>query len=186
MKHWLENRFINRVAHKMVFAAIMLFCLIWSAAAAWQRDGQPLSVSARFQEWPSEWEGAPLRPLAQDEVERRFAERFPGVMARLTDGRRIFVMRRVDTPTRLLHPATDCYRALGYRIHEERLEQDAATRRWRCFTAEGRDGRQLRVCERIVDATGAAFTDASDWYWAAVSGRSHGPWQAVTLAQPLE
>ncbi|MCL2345731.1 MAG: hypothetical protein FWC58_07765 [Desulfobulbus sp.] len=189
MKRWFENRFVNRVAHKAIFAVAMLLCLLWSAASAWQHDehnGRPPSVSARFQEWPSQWEGAPLRPLALDEVEHRFAERFPGVIARFTDGRRIFVLRRVDAPTRMLHPATDCYRALGYRIRQERLEQDAEARRWRCFVAERQGGRKLRVCERIVDAAGAAFTDASDWYWAAIGGHSHGPWQAVTLAQAVE
>ncbi|MDR2839256.1 MAG: exosortase Q [Azonexus sp.] len=184
-KRWLENRFANRVAHKAVFAAVMLLCLIGSAAA-WQRGEQALPASASFQEWPSQWEGRPLRPLALGEVERRFAEHFPGSIARFTDDRRMFVMRRVDKPTRMLHPATDCYRALGYRIAQERLEQDAETRRWRCFVAERHGGRKLRVCERIVDTEGAAFTDASDWYWAAISGRSHGPWQAVTLAQPIE
>jgi hypothetical protein len=94
-------------------------------------------------------------------------------------------MRHVQTPTRMLHPAADCYRALGYHITQARLEQDPQDRRWRCFVAERQDGKKLRVCERIVDADGAAFTDASDWYWAAASGRSSGPWQAVTLARAV-
>ena len=68
------------------------------------------------------------------------------------------------------------------RIAGERLEVDAAARRWRCFDAE-RDGRRLRVCERIVDADGQAFTDPSSWFWAALLGRSAGPWRAVTTAR---
>jgi len=43
----------------------------------------------------------------------------------------------------------------------------------------------VRVCERIEDARGLAFTDASAWFWAAQLGRSTGPWRAVTVATPL-
>ena len=52
--------------------------------------------------------------------------------------------------------------------------------------AERGSGQKIRVCERIVDAGGVAFTDTSAWYWAAASGRSSGPWQAVTVARPIE
>jgi len=51
----------------------------------------------------------------------------------------------------MLHPATDCYRGLGYHIHSEQLEVQADQTRWRCFVAE-RGGRAVRVCERIEDA----------------------------------
>jgi hypothetical protein len=57
---------------------------------------------------------------------------------------------------------------------------------WRCFDAERRGTSKLRVCERIVDAEGRAFTDTSAWYWSAAAGQSHGPWQAVTLARRIE
>jgi len=46
------------------------------------------------------------------------------------------------------------------------------------------DGGELRT-ERIEDARGLAFTDASAWFWAAQLGRSTGPWQAITVATPL-
>ena len=75
-------------------------------------------------------------------------------------------------------------RGLGYRIEQARLERDGRQRLWRCFVAE-RDGTRLRVCERIVDAEGRAWTDASSWFWAAQLGQSSGPWQAVTTARPL-
>ena len=35
------------------------------------------------------------------------------------------------------------------------------------------------------DAQGRAFTDTSDWFWAAMLGRSAGPWQAFTHVQGL-
>jgi len=135
-------------------------------------------------EWPREWNGRPLRPLALGQVEARFAAQFPGRIERLTDEESVLVWRQVRTPTRMLHPATDCYRGLGYRVVDARLERDSEARLWRCFVAE-RDGRRVRVCERIEDAHGLAFTDASSWFWAAQLGRSSGPWQAITVATPL-
>jgi hypothetical protein len=185
LERFFANRFVNRIAHKAVFACVMGLCLLWSAAFALRAPAAP-ATTASFHEWPSHWDGVLLRPLALSEVEQRFADRFPGAIARLTDGRQTLVMREVNAPTRMLHPAADCYRALGYRIEQTRLERDAQARLWRCFVTEGPGAQKLRVCERIVDAEGTAFTDTSDWYWAAASGRSHGPWQAVTLARPTE
>lgn len=186
---WLErclhNRFVTRVAHKAAFAGVMLLCLLWSAWAALDASPRDTRPASAFVEWPSQWDGEPLRPLALSEVERRFAAHFPGSIARLTDERSLFVMRQVAVPTRMLHPAVDCYRALGYRIEQARLERDAQARLWRCFNAQRASGQTLRVCERIVDANGAAFTDTSAWYWAAASGQSQGPWHAVTMARPM-
>jgi hypothetical protein len=178
------NRFLNRIAHKAGFALVIALCLLWSAASA-LRPSPPPALIASFHEWPSQWDGAPLRPMALGTVEQRFAERFPGAIARLTDGRQTLVLRQVNAPTRMLHPAADCYRALGFRIGDTRLERDPQDRLWRCFVTDGPSGQKLRVCERIVDAQGVAFTDTSAWYWAAAGGRSKGPWQAVTLARPI-
>ncbi|RZL64477.1 MAG: hypothetical protein EOP81_08490 [Variovorax sp.] len=180
------NHFVNRVAHKAAFGLVMALCL-WSSLASGLQP-RPAGVdqpAASTPEWPNAWDGVPLRPLALSEVEHRFAQRFPGAIARLTDGEQVIVMRHVTTPTRMLHPAADCYRALGYRIAQARLERDAEARLWRCFDAERAGAPKLRVCERIVDAGGTAFTDTSAWYWAAAGGRTTGPWQAVTVARPI-
>jgi hypothetical protein len=142
------------------------------------------AVDATHVEWPAAWEGRPLRPLALSPVEERFARGFPGRIARLTDGEQVLVWRHVERPTRMLHPAQDCFRGLGYEIAAIRLEHDAQQRRWRCFEAL-RDGRRWRVCERIVDAGGQSYTDASSWFWAAQLGQSTGPWQAITTARAL-
>jgi len=142
------------------------------------------AATPRHIEWPHEWEGRALRPLATSEVEQRFAARFPGAIARFSDGERVLVLRRVNEPTRMLHPAADCFRGLGYRIEHTQLEHDAQQRLWRCFEAEA-GGQRLRVCERIEGEDGAAFVDASAWFWAAALGRSHGPWQAVTVVEAL-
>jgi len=178
------NHFINRIGHKAAFALAMLLCMLWSTAAALRAPPAPVTAAASH-EWPSQWDGMPLRPMALGEVEQRFADRFPGAIARMTDGTQTIVMRAVNAPTRMLHPATDCYRALGFRIEQARLERDAQERLWRCFVAQRHSTQKIRVCERIVDAEGAAFTDTSAWYWAAASGRSNGPWQAVTVARPM-
>jgi len=134
-------------------------------------------------EWPRVIDGETLRPLALGDVEARFAARFPGAIARFASSRATWILRRVERPTRMLHPAADCYRGLGYAVRDERLTTGASGLE-RCFNA-ARDGRQLRVCERIVDAAGASFTDTSAWYWNAALGRSRGPWLAVTRAAPI-
>jgi len=47
-----------------------------------------------------------------------------------------------------------------------------------------RDGKHLLVRERIYEAAGErSFTDVSSWYWAAVLGRSVGPWWAILIAE---
>ncbi|HJV94850.1 MAG TPA: hypothetical protein VJ608_02385 [Albitalea sp.] len=165
---------------KLAFALALLVC----AMAPLLRPAAATSAPASAAEWPREWEGRALRPLALSAVEQRFAARFPGRIARLTDGEQVLVWREVNAPTRMLHPAADCYRGLGYRIAQAHLERDAQAQLWRCFIAE-RDGRRLRVCERIVDAQGQAWTDASSWFWAAQLGQSIGPWQAITTARAL-
>lgn len=135
-------------------------------------------------EWPIAIDGAALRPLATSALDRRFAERFPGRIGRFESADASWVLRDVKRPTRTLHPASDCFRGLGYRIETARLERDAHERVWRCFVAE-HDGQRLRVCERIVDADAQAFTDASAWFWAASLGQSTGPWRALTRVEAL-
>ena len=208
----LENSFVNRVLHKTLWAALLPACMLWAAAAAMGRPADALPTQRASSEFPTTWQGAPLRPLALSEVEQRFARRFPGTLARFavgpslvdaanpgtpfdnsgrtdtaSDGSRVLVLRHVDKPTRMLHPAVDCYQGLGYRIAAQQLELDREQKLWRCFeaTPAAPGGQRLRVCERIVDAAGHGFTDTSAWYWAAAMGQSQGPWQAITVARPL-
>ena len=158
-------------------AALLLSCALLPLVHSEHTPREPAA-----HEWPTEWDGAPLRPLAMSALEQRFAAQFPGHIARFDHGRDVVVLREVQRPTRMLHPAADCYRGLGYRIDDARLERDAQDRLWRCFIAE-RGGRRVRVCERIVDAQGVSFTDASAWFWAASLGQSSGPWRAVTRVE---
>jgi len=172
----MRTRDVTRL--KLAFALALAVCALAPLA-----HPQPQNITtAQASEWPSEWDGRVLRPLALSPVEQRFAARFPGQIARLTDGEQVLVWREVRAPTRMLHPAADCYRGLGYRIAQARLERDERERVWRCFVAT-RGGHSLRICERIVDAHGHAYTDASSWFWAAQLGQSTGPWQAITTAR---
>lgn len=183
MNGLFANLFLHRVAYKTACAVLLPLCaLVGVGTQAHAPDARGSSHSPA--EWPQQWQGQALRPLALSEVEQRFARQFPGDMARLTDGRQVLVLRRVRQPTRMLHPATDCYLGLGYQVSAIQLEHDAHQRLWRCFEA-ARAGQRQRVCERIEDAQGQGWTDTSAWYWAAVLGQSQGPWQAVTVARTL-
>lgn len=158
------------------------------AGALWPLAGRGAAEGARAaapHEWPHHWQGDSLRPLAMTAVEQRFARRFPGHIGRFAaaDGS-VWVLRDVARPTRALHPARDCFRGLGYRIEQAQPASDAQARLWRCFVA-ARDGQRVRVCERIVDAGERGFIDASSWYWAALLGRTSGPWRAMTRVESL-
>lgn len=178
-----DESFLRRVGCKLACALLVPLCLGWASWQAWARPASEFAAPPAS-EFPATWQGRPLRPLALSEVEERFARRFPGTLARLTDGRDVLVWREVLQPTRMLHPAADCFQGLGWEIGAQRLQLDEAQQMWRCFEAS-HDGQRLRVCERIVDAAGGGFTDASAWYWAALLGQSRGPWQAFTVASPL-
>jgi len=177
----LRNRLVAAIA------ALLLAC----GLAPLLQAGRGLDIASPARapapapsEWPRQWQGRPLRPLALGAVEARFAAHFPGRIERLTDDESVLIWREVRAPTRMLHPATDCYRGLGYSIADARLERAAGGKLWRCFVA-AREGRSVRVCERIEGAGGDSFTDASAWFWAAELGHSGGPWQAITVATPL-
>lgn len=163
--------------------AALVFAL--SALLPWLLPAAPAAAAPAHVEWPSSWEGRALRPLAASAVEQRFAARFPGAIGRFTDGERVFVLRRVNAPTRMLHPAADCFRGLGHRIAAAALERDAHDRLWRCFESVAPDRQRLRVCERIEGDDGSSFIDPSSWFWAATLGQSRGPWLAVTVVEAL-
>ena len=183
LKTPLANTFINRVLLKTLCLVLLPLCALWAAVDALGQERTAVP-SRGHMELPTHWNGAPLRVLALSDVEQRFAHNFPGQIARRTDDRQVLVLRHVQRPTRMLHPAADCYKGLGYRIAHEQLQRDAQQQLWRCFTAT-RGRQQQRVCERIVDAHGLGFTDTSAWYWAAQMGQSSGPWQALTVAHAL-
>lgn len=132
--------------------------------------------------WPAAYDGRTLSPLAATPLDRRLARDFPGRIARFTDGRRQVVLRSVPRATRQLHPARDCFAAIGYRIAPAPMARGEGGALASCFHA-ARDGVTLRVCERVTDRDGTSFPDISSWYWPALLGRSAGPWLAATTVE---
>jgi hypothetical protein len=174
-----RHRRDRRAAARVWFVLLAVVAAAWPLLAPGHASSPPAAAAL---EWPRELDGRPLRPLALGPVEQRFAARFPGAIGRFDDGRRVVILRHVTAPTRMLHPAADCFRGLGYRIADEQLERTADATLQRCFVAE-RAGTRLRVCETIRDADGRVYTDASSWFWAAALARSRGPWLATTTAE---
>jgi hypothetical protein len=131
-------------------------------------------------DWPTHFRDQPLTQLPLSELEQRFARRFPGAIARFTDGERVLILREAHRPTRQMHPASDCFAGLGYAVSRPRPAVAADGVQWSCFVAT-RDRSELRVCERIEDRDGRAWTDTSSWFWAAQYGG--GPWRATTIVE---
>jgi exosortase/archaeosortase family protein len=137
-------------------------------------------------EWPARFRGQPLTQLPPTALEARFAARFPGAVARFTDGGQLLIVRHVRRPTRLLHPAGDCFRGAGYTAGRVAAAVDDDGVHWRCFIAE-QVGERLRVCERIAERLDdrRGWTDVSAWFWDAQFRRGAGAWWALTVVTPL-
>ena len=160
---------------------VLLTAVAAAAAPLLPRAAPPEAPAAT---WPARFEGRLLRPLPATPEDARLARGFPGRIARFSDGRRQVVLRRVPRPTRQLHPARDCFAALGYRVAPLPMRRTPGGL-MSCFEAR-RHGRTLRVCERITDARGESFPDVPGWWWPAFLGTSSGPWLAATVVEPLE
>ena len=117
-----------------------------------------------------------------DDRQRRFLAGFPGRAEVFANGNQTWVVRTVTQPTRKLHPAGDCLRALGYGTAPGPLFQEPNGVCWGTWTAT-RDGQRFGVRERVVDSRGQSWTDVSAWFWHAVLGRTDGPWWAVTVIE---
>ena len=144
-----------------------------------EKPSKPIAAST--QNFPTEFEGLKLKELALSERERYFTQDFPGEIRRFTDGRREIIIRRVTEATRKLHPAKDCFAAIGFQTKPMPLKTDENGKHWACFSAVKGD-ESLRVCERISDAAGNEWTDVSAWYWSAFT-QANGAWLAYTVAE---
>ena len=134
--------------------------------------------------WPARFEGRRIVALAPAPEDRLLAASFPGHVARFSDGRRQIVLRQVNAPTRRLHPASDCFRAVGYAIGPSPMRVTEGGRPASCFIAT-RDGRTLRVCEQIIGRGGSSWPDISSWYWPALAGTASGPWLAILTVEAV-
>jgi len=152
------------------------------AAPFWFSSEKVVNNAApNFRGFPAAFENLPLEELPLTEREKFFLEDFPGKVGRFSDGKREIVIRFVTEATRKLHPAGDCFRAIGYATKPLPLKVDDAGKRWSCFSAV-KTNERLRVCERIYDTAGNEWTDVSAWYWSALN-EFGGEWWAVTIAE---
>jgi hypothetical protein len=164
--------------------ATIVFALACAGAALAPLMHRPTPTGAGavgFPGWPVQFQGAPLTQLPLSPIEESFGQNFPGRVARFTDGRREIILRWIAGATRKLHPAADCFKANGYVVTALPISVNNG-QRWSGFTAV-RGTQTFEVSERIHDATGAQWSDASSWYWAVQLGQSRGPWWAVTVAR---
>ncbi len=134
--------------------------------------------------WPTQFDEKILSPLPAAAADRYFQNGFPGHVARFSDGRRQIVLRQVNEATRKLHPARDCFQALGYTIDNAAMERTDQRQARSCFDA-AKDGKTLRICEAVTDAEGNSFPEVSAWYWPALTGQSKGPWLAATTVETV-
>jgi len=141
---------------------------------------RPVRDVRAFPGWPDRFEGRPLTPLPLGERDAAFARGFPGQVGRFQNGERQVVLRHVTRATRRLHPAADCFRGSGHEVRPLPVRRGADGRDWSCFAAKRR-AQSLRVCERIEDASGRSWSDASSWYWSALV--AEGPWLAITTVE---
>jgi hypothetical protein len=159
-----------------------------ASRAAGSEPAAAVGTRSSVIEWPTHFRGQPLTQLPPTALEARFAARFPGAVARFTDGEQLLIVRHVRRATRLLHPASDCFRAAGYAVAAAQVAIDPQGVRWRCFIAS-RGEERLRVCERIsesLDETSeSGWTDVSAWFWDAQFRRGADAWWALTVVSPL-
>lgn len=163
--------------------SFFVLCVIAAWIPAWSTASKHDAAADAFPGWETTVLPIGLAPVLPGEREERFAREFPGRIGVFTNGTRTYVVRWVRTPTRKLHPASDCLRALGYIVKPAPIFAESDGTRWGTTSAQ-RQNEQLRVRERIVDAAGRTWTDVSAWYWSAALGRSAGPWWAVTIFEP--
>ena len=119
-------------------------------------------------------------------VDERFSDQFPGALVRFRAGPEEVLLRRVEQPTRSLHPGEVCYRAAGYTVIPGPPSRDAEGRLWTTYTVK-RDGGVTFIREQVRSlGSGQTWSEVTSWYWAALLGQDPGPWLAVTVASTSE
>jgi hypothetical protein len=180
---------LSRLGSQPWAAVALAMAALLAALAPMLNRGLPPNVarSDAFPGWPREFEGHTLRQLALTEREAVFVAGFPGRVGRFHDGRREIIVRWVSAPTRLLHPAADCFKGIGYAITPLPARRSRDGHLMSCFRAV-RAEEAMTVCELIRGAQdergGESWPDVSAWYWSALLGNSSAPWWSYVLAEP--
>src|SRR5215475_7809402 len=159
----------NIVIRSSIF--FIVCCLLAAVAPFAPIRSDVTNEQSAFPGWPAQFEGLGLTQLPLSSREERFAADFPGRIARFSDGRREIIIRWVERETRALHPASDCFKGLGYSIKPIPARVGAGGHYWGGFEAH-RENQALRVYERIYDSMDKeSWSDVSSWYWQATMGR---------------
>jgi len=133
--------------------------------------------------FPSTLEGRALVESAPSELEAPWIAAFPGRIGRFSDGERLWILRQVAHPTLALHSSVRCLVAAGWTVEPGQAWRDAEGRIWSTCRAQ-RDGRRLRVRERVASLTSeASWPDLDAWRHDAWLGRDPGPWCAFTALE---
>lgn len=165
----------------MAKSIFLITCLAAFLAPFAFSTRQPIPPDVNLVEFPNEFEGRPLKNIGLSSREEVFFRDFPGQIGRFSDGEREIIIRRVTEPTRMLHPAGDCFQAIGFSTYPLPLKVGSDGKRWSCFAA-ARGDEQLNVCERIENHASNEWTDVSSWYWSTW-GTGKGEWWAFTVAE---
>lgn len=104
-----------------------------------------------FPGWSPHFEGKPLKKLQLSEREKYFNNGFPGDIAKLTDGKKVLVIRWVTRATRKLHPARDCFKGVGYQVRVLSQRADNEGQGWSSRFEAIKNGEKALVLERIFD-----------------------------------
>jgi len=163
-------------------AAFLLAVTLAALAPLWDKAGTASAVGAGFPGWPLDYDGRPLTQMPLTGREAAFAQDFPGRVGRFSDGKREIIIRWVGAPTRRLHPAADCFRAIGFSIEPLPTRSDGRGAAMACFRAS-RKHETMAVCELIRDEQGQSWPDVSGWYWHALLGWSVAPWWSFVVAE---
>lgn len=184
-----EPRFVRLPAlpgHRQVLLYLLAVCLA-VVISCMNVFVQELSVANadEFNGWPKTFEGQVIYPLSMSDWELKFAQNFPGRIAKFSDGNDQILMRWIKHETRQLHSLKDCLRGAGYAVSEQGLALRSGGERWASFAA-AKPGSVLAVRERITDSKGGSWTDVSEWYWAALTGKTRGPWLSVSVIEETQ
>lgn len=165
-------------------ALFLILCAIAAVVPILTFKNLPVTAAAEqsFPGWPDVFEGRALTALPSSKMDEMFAREFPGRLQAFTNGNRTVIMRWVTSPTRQLHPSSDCYKGLGYDIDWMPQLTDAGGCKWSVYSAT-KNGEKLKVRERIYDQEGNGWTDVSAWYWAASFRNTQPPWWTVTIVE---
>lgn len=169
---------------KLPVITYCLLCVVAASAPLVQARSVDASLAIKPDQWHDRANRCNLKRIPLTAMEKQFQSRFPGDIAKFSDGQSEVIFRTIKSPTRQLHPAEDCLKGSGYVLSKDGLTKDEHGVLWHTLQAQ-RGDKSFKVSERIIDHHGQSWLRVSDWYWAAVIGQTKGPWMSITKMSPI-